>query len=151
VWLETICNPTTEMPDIATIATGAHERGVPVVVDNTFASPYLCNPLALGADLVIHSLTKYIGGHSDLIGGVVVGSHDRLAAAREIVVNTGGNANPFEAFLATRGLRTLALRMDRHSDNAQAVAAVLEGTPGIARVLYPGLSSHPQHELAART
>jgi cystathionine beta-lyase/cystathionine gamma-synthase len=120
------------------------------VVDNTFASPYLCNPLLLGADLVIHSLTKYIGGHADLIGGVVVGSAERVAAAREIVVNTGGSANPFEAFLALRGLRTLVVRMERHSDNGLAVARGLEGQPGIARVLYPGLPSHPQHELAQR-
>jgi methionine-gamma-lyase len=150
VWLETIANPTTEMPDIAAVAMAAHERGVPVVVDNTFASPYLCNPLALGADLVIHSLTKYIGGHSDLIGGAVVGSAERIAAVREVVVNTGGNANPFEAFLALRGLRTLAVRMDRHSDNAMAVARGLEGKPGVDRVLYPGLGSHPQHDLAMR-
>jgi len=95
VWLETIANPTTEMPDIAAIVEAARPKEIPVVVDNTFASPYLCNPLSLGADLVIHSLTKYIGGHSDLIGGVIVGSAERVAAAREVVVNTGGNANPF--------------------------------------------------------
>jgi cystathionine beta-lyase/cystathionine gamma-synthase len=138
------------MPDIAAIVGAAKGQGVPVVVDNTFASPYLCNPLALGADLVIHSLTKYIGGHADLIGGAIVGSAKQVAAAREVVVNTGGNANPFEAFLALRGLRTLAVRMDRHSENGLAVARALEGRPGISRVLYPGLSSHPQHELARR-
>ena len=151
VWLETIANPTTEMADIAAIAAAAHQRDIPVVVDNTFASPYLSNPLALGADLVIHSVTKYIGGHSDLIGGAIVGSAERVAAAREVVVNTGGNANPFEAFLALRGLRTLVVRMDRHSDNGLAVARGLDGQPGIARVLYPGLASHPQHDLARRT
>jgi cystathionine beta-lyase/cystathionine gamma-synthase len=151
VWLETIANPTTEMPDIAAVVEAARERGIPVVVDNTFASPYLCNPLSLGADLVIHSLTKYIGGHSDLIGGILIGSAERVAAAREIVVNTGGNANPFEAFLALRGLRTLVVRMERHSDNGLAVARGLEGQPGIARVLYPGLASHPQHDLAQRS
>lgn len=150
VWLETIANPTTEMADIATIAAAAHERGIPVGVDNTFASPYLCNPLALGADVVVHSVTKYIGGHSDLTGGVIVGSAERMFAAREIVVNTGGNANPFEAFLALRGLRTLAVRMDRHSDNGLAVALGLEGRAGIARIIYPGLPSHPQHDLARR-
>ena len=150
VWLETIANPTTEMADLAAIAAAARERAVPVVVDNTFASPYLCNPLALGADLVVHSLTKYVGGHSDLIGGAVIGSAERVAAVREVVVNTGGNANPFEAFLALRGLRTLAVRMDRHSDNALAVARGLEGAPGISDVHYPGLPSHPQHELARR-
>jgi methionine-gamma-lyase len=151
VWLETIANPTTEMPDIAAIAEAAHARGIPVGVDNTFASPYLANPLALGADLVVHSMTKYIGGHSDLISGVVIGSAERIAQVREIVVNTGGNGNPFESFLALRGLRTLAVRMDRHSDNALAVARGLEGRPGISRVLYPGLASHPEHELAARS
>ncbi|MGH2462315.1 MAG: trans-sulfuration enzyme family protein [Candidatus Limnocylindria bacterium] len=150
VWLETIANPTTEVPDIPAIVEAARAKGIPVVVDNTFASPYLCNPLTLGADLVIHSLTKYVGGHSDLIAGVIVGGADRIAAAREVVVNTGGNANPFEAFLALRGLRTLAVRMDRHSDNGLAVARALEGQPGIARVLYPGLPSHPQHDLAQR-
>lgn len=150
IWLETIANPTTEMPDIAEVTDAARARGIPVVVDNTFASPYLCNPLSLGADLVIHSLTKYIGGHSDLIGGAIVGNAERVAAAREIVINTGGNANPFEAFLSLRGLRTLVVRMERHSDNGLAVARGLEGQPGIARVLYPGLASHPQHELARR-
>jgi methionine-gamma-lyase len=150
VWLETIANPTTEMPDIAAVAEAAHAKGVLVGVDNTFASPYLCNPLALGADLVVHSLTKYVGGHSDLIGGAVIGGEERIAAVREVLVNVGGNGNPFEAFLALRGLRTLAVRMDRHSDNALAVARGLEGRPGIARVLYPGLDSHPQHALAGR-
>lgn len=150
VWLETIANPTTEMADLATITAAAHERGIPVGVDNTFASPYLCNPLSMGVDLVVHSVTKYIGGHSDLIGGVMVGSRERIAEAREIVVNTGGNANPFEAFLALRGLKTLAVRMDRHSANGLAVAMGLEGRPGIARVHYPGLPSHPQHGLAQR-
>jgi methionine-gamma-lyase len=150
VWLETIANPTTEMPDIAAIAAAAHERGVAVGVDNTFASPYLCNPLALGADLVVHSMTKYIGGHSDLIGGVVIGGEARIAAVREVIINVGGNGNPFEAFLALRGLKTLAVRMDRHSENALTVARGLEGRPGIARVLYPGLDSHPQRDLAAR-
>jgi methionine-gamma-lyase len=150
VWLETIANPTTEMPDIAAIAAAAHERGVAVGVDNTFASPYLCNPLALGADLVVHSMTKYIGGHSDLIGGVVIGGEARIAAVREVIINVGGNGNPFEAFLALRGLKTLAVRMDRHSENALTVARGLEGRPGIARVRYPGLDSHPQRDLAAR-
>lgn len=151
IWLETISNPTTAMADIGAIAEAAHGRGVLVAVDNTFASPYLCSPLALGADLVMHSLTKYIGGHSDLTGGAILGSADRVAAAREIVINAGGNAAPFEAFLALRGLKTLALRMDRHSANALAVAAALEGAPGVAAIRYPGLASHPQHALAQRT
>ena len=151
VWLETISNPTTAMADIAAISELAHDRGVPVAVDNTFASPYLCNPLALGADAVVHSTTKYIGGHSDLTGGAVLGSAEVVAAAREIVINAGGNAAPLEAFLALRGLKTLALRMVRHSTNALAVAEALEGAPGVDAVRYPGLASHPQHALAGRT
>jgi cystathionine beta-lyase/cystathionine gamma-synthase len=151
IWLETISNPTTAMADIGAIAELAHARGALVAVDNTFASPYLCNPLALGADVVVHSTTKYVGGHSDLTGGAIVGSAERVAAARQIVINAGGNAAPLEAFLALRGLKTLALRMDRHSANAMAVACALEGAPGMGRVLYPGLTSHPQHEMAART
>jgi cystathionine beta-lyase/cystathionine gamma-synthase len=151
LWLETISNPTTAMADIATLAELAHARDVVVIVDGTFASPALANPLAMGADLVVHSTTKYIGGHSDLMGGAVVGSAARIGAAREIVVNAGGNASPWEAFLVLRGLKTLALRMERHSSSALAVATALEGAPGVARVRYPGLASHPQHELACRT
>jgi cystathionine beta-lyase/cystathionine gamma-synthase len=151
VWLETISNPTTAMADIAAIAAVAHERGVPVAVDGTFASPYLSNPLALGADLVVHSLTKYLGGHSDLVGGAVVGDAERIAAIRHVVISAGGNASPFDAFLALRGLKTLALRMERHSASALAVAAALEGADGVERVRYPGLASHPQHALAERT
>ena len=149
IWLETISNPTTAMADIAAIAELAHARGVKVAVDNTFASPYLCNPLSLGADAVVHSTTKYVGGHSDLTGGAILGSSAVVTAAREIVINAGGNAAPLEAFLALRGLKTLALRMDRHSSNALAVAAGLEGASGVAAVRYPGLASHPQHDLAA--
>jgi cystathionine beta-lyase/cystathionine gamma-synthase len=119
-------------------------------VDNTFASPYLANPLALGADLVVHSLTKYVGGHSDLLAGAVIGSAERIDAVRHVLINAGGNAQPLEAFLALRGLKTLAIRMQRHSATALAVARALEGAPGIARVLYPGLASHPQHDVAAR-
>ena len=151
VWLETISNPTTAMADIAAISRLAHARGVSVAVDNTFASPYLCNPLALGADALVHSTTKYIGGHSDLTGGAILGGADVVAAAREIVIDAGGNAAPLEAFLALRGLKTLALRMIRHSANALAVAEALEGAPGVAAIRYPGLASHPQHALAART
>jgi cystathionine gamma-synthase len=150
LWLETISNPTTAMADIGALARLAHEHGLVVGVDNTFASPYLFNPLTSGADLVIHSTTKYIGGHSDITGGVILGSADRMAAARRTIINAGGNASPFEAFLALRGLKTLALRMQRHSDNALAVAHALEEAPGVSRVLYPGLPSHPQHALALR-
>ncbi len=148
IWLETISNPTTAMADISAVVELARPRGIPVVVDNTFASPFLCNPLALGADLVIHSTTKYVAGHSDIIGGAIIGSVERVADARRIVINAGGNAAPLEAFLALRGLKTLALRMERHSSNALAVAQALDGLPGVTRVLYPGLPSHPQHELA---
>ncbi|HEY7331603.1 MAG TPA: aminotransferase class I/II-fold pyridoxal phosphate-dependent enzyme [Candidatus Limnocylindria bacterium] len=151
VWLETISNPTTAMADVAVIAELAHARGVTVAVDNTFASPYLATPLAHGADLVVHSTTKYIGGHSDLTGGVLLGDARRVAAAREILINAGGNAAPLEAFLALRGLKTLALRMERHSANALAVAHALDGAAGVAGVRYPGLMSHPQHALAQRT
>jgi cystathionine beta-lyase/cystathionine gamma-synthase len=151
IWAETISNPTTAMSDVARLAALAHERGIMLAVDNTFASPYLANPLSLGADLVVHSTTKYIGGHSDITGGAILGSAERVAAARRIVINVGGNAAPLEAFLALRGLKTLGLRMDRHSANALAVACALEGAPGVAAVLYPGLPSHPQHELAQRT
>jgi methionine-gamma-lyase len=151
VWLETISNPTTAMADIAAISELAHARGVSVAVDNTFASPYLCNPLALGADVVVHSTTKYVGGHSDLTGGAILGSTEGVAAAREIVINAGGNAAPLEAFLALRGLKTLALRMERHSANALAAARALEGAPGVAALRYPGLASHPQHTLAEST
>ena len=151
VWVETISNPTTAVADIAALAELAHDRGVLLAVDNTFASPALATPLALGADVVVHSATKYIGGHSDLTGGILVGPDERVAAARTILINAGGNASPFEAFLALRGLKTLALRMERHSTNALAVARALEGASGVSRVLYPGLASHPQHDLAART
>jgi cystathionine beta-lyase/cystathionine gamma-synthase len=150
IWAETIANPTTELADLSGLVEIAHGHDAVLVVDNTFASPYLCNPLSLGADLVVHSLTKYVGGHSDLTAGAVLGSVERVAAARQVLVNAGGNAQPLEAFLALRGLKTLALRVERHSSNAMAVACGLEGRPGFDRVLYPGLASHPQHELATR-
>ena len=150
LWLETISNPTTAVADVATLVEIAHARGIVVAVDNTFASPALANPLSLGADLAVHSTTKYIGGHSDIIAGAIVGSTARIADARHIVINAGGNGSPFEAFLALRGLKTLALRMERHSSNALTVAEALEGAPGVAAVRYPGLASHPQHDLARR-
>ncbi|HEX3220452.1 MAG TPA: aminotransferase class I/II-fold pyridoxal phosphate-dependent enzyme [Candidatus Limnocylindria bacterium] len=150
VWAETISNPTTAMADIAALAQVAHAAGATLAVDNTFASPYLANPLSLGADVIVHSTTKYIAGHSDITGGAILGSADRVAAARHVVINAGGNAAPLEAFLALRGIKTLALRMDRHSSNALAVACALEQVAGVAAVLYPGLESHPQHALAQR-
>jgi cystathionine beta-lyase/cystathionine gamma-synthase len=150
VWIETIANPTTAVADVAAIAQLAHQGGALLAVDNTFASPYLANPLALGADLVVHSTTKYIGGHSDIIGGALLGTAPLVDAARHVLINAGGNAHPFEAFLALRGLKTLSLRMERHSANAMAVAGALEGAPGVLSVRYPGLASHPDHDLAAR-
>ncbi len=150
LWLETISNPTTAVADVAAIAELAHGRGLLVAVDNTFASPALATPIALGADLVVHSTTKYIGGHSDIIGGAVLGSAPLVAGAHKVIINAGGNASPWEAFLALRGLKTLALRMERHSANALAVARALETAPGVAAVRYPGLPSHPQHALAGR-
>jgi cystathionine beta-lyase/cystathionine gamma-synthase len=150
LWLETITNPTTAMADVTTLARLAHDHGALVVVDNTFASPALANPLAWGADIVVHSTTKYVGGHSDLMGGAIIGSAKRVRAARHILINVGGNGSPWEAFLALRGLKTLALRMERHSSNALAVATALERASGISSVRYPGLASHPQHELACR-
>jgi cystathionine beta-lyase/cystathionine gamma-synthase len=151
VWLETISNPTTALADIAAIAELAHRRDVPVAVDGTFATPYLSNPLRLGADLVVHSLTKYVGGHSDIMAGAVVGGAQRVAEARRVLVETGGTAAPLHAFLALRGVKTLALRMERHSATALAVASALVRANGIAGVRYPGLAAHPQHELARRT
>jgi cystathionine beta-lyase/cystathionine gamma-synthase len=150
IWAETIANPTTDVADLARLAKLAHANGALLVVDNTFASPYLCNPLSLGADLVVHSLTKYVGGHSDLVAGAVIGRRELVDAVRHVVINVGGNAQPLEAFLALRGIKTLALRVERHSANALAVASALEGQPGIRRVLYPALPSHPQHETACR-
>ncbi|MBW3613045.1 MAG: aminotransferase class I/II-fold pyridoxal phosphate-dependent enzyme [Chloroflexi bacterium] len=150
LWLETISNPTTALADIADLAELAHARELVVAVDNTFASPALATPLAHGADLVVHSTTKYIGGHSDLVGGALVGKGQLVRAARAIMLNVGGNGSPWDAFLTLRGLKTLDLRMERHSSNALRVARALEVAPGVAAVHYPGLASHPQHELATR-
>jgi methionine-gamma-lyase len=151
LYLESPANPTLTLCDIALLARIAHARGTRVAVDNTFATPYHQRPLALGADLVAHSTTKYLGGHGTVIGGAVVTRdaelHARLAAWRK---NLGGIASPFDAWLLQQGLRTLALRMERHAANAQAVAEWLEGHPRVARVWYPGLPSHPQHALARR-
>ena len=137
VWAETIANPTTDVADLQALAGIAHGAGARLVVDNTFASPYLCNPLALGADLVVHSLTKYVGGHSTSRRcGYRRGGP--LAAARHVVLSAGGNAQPLEAFLALRGLKTLALRMERHSKTALAVAARARGPPGRRAGPLPG-------------
>jgi methionine-gamma-lyase len=120
------------------------------VVDNTFASPYLCNPLAFGTDIVVHSATKYIGGHSDLTGGVAVGNHDLLHEVRELSIDLGGVAGTLDAWLALRGVQTLALRMERHCATAQVLAEMLEEHEKVSRVWYPGLPSHPDHDVAGR-
>ncbi|MDQ4501744.1 cystathionine gamma-synthase [Sinomonas sp. ASV322] len=151
VWVETPSNPMMKITDIAALAEIAHDGGALLVVDNTFASPYLQNPLALGADIVVHSTTKYIGGHSDVVGGAVVVNDDELAEKIGFVqFAVGAVSGPMDAFLTTRGLKTLGVRMERHSDNAQRIAEWLVGRPGVEKVLYPGLPDHPGHELAAR-
>ncbi|SDU96883.1 cystathionine gamma-lyase [Microlunatus sagamiharensis] len=151
VWVETPTNPLLSVADIAGIAELAHAAGALLVVDNTFASPYLQQPLALGADIVVHSTTKYVGGHSDVVGGALVVSDDALAEKLRFHQNAmGAVAGPFDAWLTLRGIRTLAVRMERHCDNAERVAQFLEGHPKVAEVIYPGLESHAGHDLAAR-
>lgn len=150
LYLETISNPTIVVADIAALARIAHRHGALVIVDSTFASPYLVKPLALGADLVVHSATKYLSGHSDVLAGVVVGDRHRVHAVRTLQVDTGATLAPLAAFLVLRGLPTLAIRMERHAATAADLAAWLEGREGVERVHYPGLASHPQHALAAR-
>ena len=157
VWLETPSNPLMKITDIAAVVELAHAVGALVVVDNTFASPYLQQPLALGADVVVHSTTKYLGGHSDVLGGaVVLGSSaqvrgESLADAVEFLqFGIGAVSGPMDAWLTIRGIKTLAVRMDRHSSNAQTIAEALVGHPKLERVYYPGLPDHPGHELAAR-
>jgi len=150
VLVETITNPLCTMPDVEVIASLARDRGVPLLVDNTFATPILFRPLALGATAVMHSATKYIGGHSDLVAGVVVGSDDVISAARARSVRTGSTLGPFDAWLALRGLRTLDLRMRRHSDNGIALARALRAMPGVARVHHPMLEGSPSYEVARR-
>jgi cystathionine beta-lyase/cystathionine gamma-synthase len=151
IWAETPTNPLMQIVDIAALAEIARRSGAKLVVDNTFASPILQSPLALGADLVVHSSTKYIGGHSDLIGGAVMTNDDQVAEQVRFVQFAGGAVNsPFECFLLLRSIKTLALRMERHCANAQAFAAALERDGAFHRVLYPGLPSHPHHELARR-
>ena len=150
LWLETPTNPLLSLADIAAVA-ALRAPGQILAVDNTFASPYFQSPLALGADVVVHSTTKYIGGHSDAVGGVVVTNDDALAEQVKFHQNAvGGVPSPFDAFLTLRGAKTLALRMQQHERNAQAVAAFLSERDDVAQVYYPGLPSHPQYELARR-
>jgi cystathionine gamma-synthase len=151
VWLETPTNPMLNIVDIRAAADAAHEVGAIVVVDNTFASPYLQRPLEHGADVVLHSTTKYIGGHSDLVGGFLATSDPSIAERLYFLQKSlGAIPGPFDCWLALRGVKTLALRMRAHSENARKVVAFLEGHAAVERVLYPGLSSHPGHEIAAR-
>ncbi|MHA7283526.1 cystathionine gamma-synthase [Arthrobacter sp. TMS2-4] len=150
VWVETPSNPMMKITDIAATAHLAHEAGALLVVDNTFASPYLQQPLVFGADVVVHSTTKYIGGHSDASGGAVVVNDDALAEKVGFVqFAVGAVSAPMEAWLTTRGLKTLGVRMDRHSSNATAIARWLQEQDEVERVLYPGLPEHPGHDLAA--
>ncbi len=157
VWLETPSNPLMKITDIAAVAEIAHAAGAIVVVDNTFASPYLQQPLALGADVVVHSTTKYLGGHSDVLGGAVVLNNgidirgeDLAEKVAFLQFGVGAVSAPLDAWLTTRGIKTLHVRMDRHSANAQAIAEAVVGHPKLTRVYYPGLPEHPGHELAAR-
>jgi cystathionine beta-lyase/cystathionine gamma-synthase len=151
VWLETPTNPLLNIIDVRAAAEAAHAAGAMVVVDNTFASPYLQQPLSLGADIVLHSTTKYLGGHSDLIGGFVA-TNDPTVAERLYFLqkSLGAVPGPFDCWLVLRGVKTLAVRMRQHSANAEAIAGFLEGHPRVEKVLYPGLPSHPGHAIAAQ-
>lgn len=151
IWVETPTNPLLGIADIAALAAVAHDAGALLVVDNTFASPYLQRPLELGADVVVHSTTKYIGGHSDVVGGALIvsdaGLGERLAFHQNAM---GAVAGPFDAWLTLRGIKTLGVRMDRHCANAERIVEMLERHPAVRRVLYPGLPGHPGHDVAAK-
>jgi len=148
--LESPTNPSVDVIDIGAVTAQAHDVGLMVVVDNTFASPILQRPLSLGADLVMHSLTKALSGHSDILGGALVGSQERIDKIRDLLKILGGCLDPHAAFLVLRGLKTVHLRVERQCASALALARHLEGRPKVARVLYPGLVSHPSHEVARR-
>ena len=151
VWMETPTNPMLTVVDIAAVADAAHSVGARLVVDNTFATPYLQNPLGLGADIVVHSSTKYLGGHSDVVGGFIAVDDDGLAEQLAFVQNAAGAVpSPFDCYLLLRGIKTLGVRMDRHCDNAAEVASYLNDHPAVARVLHPGLMDHPGHQIATR-
>jgi cystathionine gamma-synthase len=150
VWTETPTNPLLSVIDLEALAGAAHAAGSLLVADNTFASPYLQRPLDLGADAVVHSTTKYLGGHSDVVGGAVIVKDPEFAAELAFTQNaTGAVAGPFDSWLTLRGIKTLAVRMDRHGDNAARVAQMLAGHPAVSQVLYPGLPEHPGHKIAA--
>lgn len=151
IWVETPTNPLLRIADIAQLSDLAHTRGARVAVDNTFASPALQTPLALGADIVVHSTTKYIGGHSDVVGGALVVADDELSEQLKYHQNAmGAVAGPFDAWLTLRGAKTLGVRMDRHCSNAMAVAQMLQGHRSVEQVIYPGLPTHEQHDLASK-
>jgi len=151
VWAETPTNPAMAIVDVAAVAEVAHSHGALLVVDNTFATPYLQQPLALGADVVVHSSTKYIGGHSDVVGGFAALNDDDLAFGLGFTQNAvGGVPSPVDCYLVQRGVKTLGVRMDRHCDNARAVVEALVGHPAVERVLWPGLPEHPGHDVAKR-
>ena len=151
VWVETPTNPLLTVGDIEALAAIAHDQGALLVVDNTFASPYLQQPLTLGADVVVHSTTKYCGGHSDVVGGALVVRDLEIAERLTFHQNAiGAVAGPFDAWLTLRGLKTLAVRMERHCDNAERVVDFLHGHPAVSEVIYPGLEGHPSHEVATR-
>ncbi len=151
IWVETPTNPLLSVADIPAIVQIASSSGVKVLVDNTFASPALQQPLLLGADIVLHSTTKYIGGHSDVVGGALLTNDEELDAAFAFLQNGAGAVpGPFDAYLTMRGLKTLVLRMRQHSENAALIAEFLDGHPAVETVLYPGLVSHPNHDVAAR-
>jgi len=150
VFLETPANPTCRISDIAAISALAHENGALVVVDGTFATPYFQRPLELGADVILHSTTKFIGGHGDVVGGIVTADQKRATLIRKYRTDTGACPSPFDAFLSLRGVRTLGLRMERHNQNALVVARYLADHPKISRVYFPGLPEDPGHELATR-
>ncbi|MCY3967218.1 MAG: PLP-dependent transferase, partial [bacterium] len=149
IWLETPTNPMLTIADIAAVVDVAHASGIDVVVDNTFATPYLQNPLHMGADVVVHSSTKYLGGHSDVVGGFVGTNRDDLAERLFFVQNAvGAVPSPFDCYLLLRGIKTLGVRMDRHCTNAAAVAELLANHSAVSQVFYPGLAEHPGHETA---
>jgi cystathionine gamma-lyase len=150
VWVETPTNPLLQIVDIAGVAAVAHKVGALLAVDNTFASPFLQQPLALGADFVVHSTTKYLGGHSDVVGGAVVGAAEHLAPIKFYQNAAGATPSPFDSWLVLRGVKTLAVRMARHCANARQLAAWLAEQPQVRRVYYPGLTSHPGHEVARK-
>jgi cystathionine beta-lyase/cystathionine gamma-synthase len=151
LFVETPTNPMMALTDIAAVSERAHRKGITVVVDNTFMTPYFQRPLALGADAVMHSVTKYLNGHSDMVGGALVTSDEKLAESLRFLQNAaGGVPGPMDCWLALRGTKTLAVRMERHDANARSLAEYLAGHPGVGKVFYPGLPSHPQHALAKR-